>query len=139
MPMSQKKAHRKRTPPDIETAVLAKSARRCTLCFHLRGDLSEKLGQITHLDDDRSNGAEDNLAWMCLEHHSLYDSRTKQHKNYTIREVKASRAKLYDLVDRGNHLVPVADAAAARAEAVQQSLKSSSAWVSVSEIKPVDY
>jgi hypothetical protein len=137
--MSQKKAPRKRTPPDIETAVLAKSARRCTLCFHLRGELSEKLGQITHLDDDRSNGAEDNLAWMCLEHHSLYDSRTKQHKNYTIHEVKASRAKLYDLVDRGNHLAPVADVAAVRAEAAQQSLKSSSAWVSVSEIKPVDY
>lgn len=137
--MSQKKAPRKRTPPDVETAVLAKSARRCTLCFHLKGDLSEKLGQVAHLDGDRSNAAEDNLAWMCLEHHSLYDSRTKQHKNYTVHEVKASRARLYDLVDRGKHLAPVSDSAGVRAEAGKQSVKSSLAWVSVSEIKPVDY
>jgi len=107
-PMVQKKPPRKKTLPDVETAVLAKSARRCTLCFHLKGDLSEKLGQIARLDEDRTNSEEDNLAWMCLEHHSLYDSKTKQHKNYTIHEVKASRAGLYDLVAKGKHLIQVA-------------------------------
>lgn len=88
----------------METAVLARSARRCTLCFHLTGDLKEKLGQIAHLDDDPSNRAEVNLAWMCLEHHSLYDSKTKQHKNYTIAEVKKARDKLYGAIASGEHL-----------------------------------
>jgi hypothetical protein len=103
-----KKTPRKRTLPDVETAVLAKSARRCALCFYLNGDLAEKLGQIAHLDSNRSNAAEDNLAFMCLPHHSLFDSTTSQHKNYTIPEVKAARAKLYELVAGGQHLTPVA-------------------------------
>jgi hypothetical protein len=60
--MAAKNSPRKKTPVDIETAILANSARRCTLCFHLNGDLTEKIGQIAHLDKDPSNGAEDNLA-----------------------------------------------------------------------------
>lgn len=106
--MPAKKPRRKKLLATVETAVLAKSARRCTLCFHLKGDLSEKQGQISHLDDDPSNGAEENLAWMCLDHHSTYDSKTKQHKNYTIGEVKAARAKLYDLIAHGKYLTPAA-------------------------------
>lgn len=96
--MVKKKPARKPIPPDVETAVLAKSGRRCALCFHLDGDLTEKIGQIAHVDGDRSNAAEDNLAFMCLTHHSLFDSKTSQHKNYTISEVKAARASLYILV-----------------------------------------
>jgi hypothetical protein len=38
---------------------------------------------------------------MCLDHHSLYDSKTKQHKNYTIHEVKDARSRLYDLAGCG--------------------------------------
>lgn len=100
------KPSRTRIPPAVETAVLANSARRCALCFHLEGDLREKLGQIGHLDGNPNNSAEDNLAFMCLKHHSLFDSTTSQHKNYTMPEVKAARAKLYDLVSQGNHLSP---------------------------------
>jgi len=95
---------RKTTAASTETSVLAKSARRCALCFFLKGDLSEKLGQIAHFDQDPSNSAEDNLAFMCLEHHSQYDSRTSQHKNYTTGEVKTARARLYDLVTSGEYL-----------------------------------
>jgi len=101
----EKKALRRRTSAVVETVVLAKSARRCALCFFLKGDLTEKLGQIAHLDQDRTNAQEDNLAWMCLEHHSLFDSRTNQHKNYTIHEVKVARDKLYELVTAGKHTV----------------------------------
>jgi hypothetical protein len=89
----------------VETSVLAKSARRCALCYHLDGNLAEKLGQIAHIDGDRSNADEANLAWMCLEHHSLFDSSTSQHKNYTISELKTACAKLYKLVSQGKHLV----------------------------------
>src|ERR1035438_10104327 len=100
------KPPRKKTSSEIETSVLAKSGRRCALCVSLKGDLMEKHGQIAHLDEDRTNGAEDNLAFMCLIHHSLYDSKTKQHKNYSIHEVKAARSRLYELVADGKHLVP---------------------------------
>ena len=94
---------RRNTPSDIETSVLVKSARRCTLCFYLSCDLSEKLGQIAHLDKDPSNAAEDNLAFLCLAHHTLYDSKTSQHKNYTIQEVKAAREKLYEAIANNKH------------------------------------
>ncbi len=102
--MTTKNPPRKKINPAIETAVLAKSVRRCTLCYQVDGDLLEKLGQIAHLDRNPANGEEDNLAWMCLDHHSLYDSSTKQHKNYTIREVKAARVRLYSLTSSGDHL-----------------------------------
>jgi hypothetical protein len=69
----------------------------------LSGDLAEKLGQISHLDQDPSNCEEDNLAFMCLNHHSLFDSKTSQHKNYTLHELKAARSKLYGAVAENKH------------------------------------
>lgn len=120
--MVQKKPPRKRTPANVETAVLAKSARRCALCFHLNGDLTEKRGQIAHLDGDRANSREDNLGYMCLDHHSLFDSKTKQHKNYTILEVKAARDKLYAMVAEGKHLTPAAAAPYLQVEADKRTL-----------------
>jgi hypothetical protein len=74
------------------------SRRRCALCFKLKGDLTEKRGQIAHLDRNPANYAEGNLAWLCLEHHSEYDSSTSQHKNYTIAEVKQARDDLYGAI-----------------------------------------
>ncbi len=88
-------ATRKTTPNKIETSVLRKSLRRCPLCFHLDHDSGEKSGQIAHLDQDPANYDEDNLAFLCLLHHSLYDSKTSQHKNYTAAEVKGWRDELY--------------------------------------------
>lgn len=85
--------------PAVEARVLTSCARRCCLCFHLKRDFSEKEGQIAHLDHDKTNGAEDNLAFLCLPHHSLYDSRTSQHKNYTMLEAKTARKKLAEHVE----------------------------------------
>ena len=48
-----------------------KSVRRCALCFHLNGDLEEKRGQLAHLNHDRSISREDNLVFLCMDHHSL--------------------------------------------------------------------
>jgi geranylgeranyl diphosphate synthase type II len=103
MPASEKRPRRK-LPPENETFVLMKSARRCALCFQLDGDVREQVGQIAHLDGNRSNGAIDNLAWLCLRHHSEYDSTTSQHKNYTIPELKTSRNRLYRIIASGKHL-----------------------------------
>jgi hypothetical protein len=67
----------------------------------LKGDTQEKKGQIAHLDHRRSNALQDNLAWLCFDHHSEYDSTTSQHKNYTIGEVKEARRALYKWVEKG--------------------------------------
>ncbi len=97
-------ADRKPIPREIELGVLDGSRRRCALCFHLKGDLNEKHGQIAHLDQNPANYAEDNLAFLCMEHHSVFDSRTSQHKNYTISEAKAARARLYQAIAQDKHL-----------------------------------
>lgn len=94
-----------------ETTVLLKSARRCALCFGLNGDLDEKTGQIAHLDRDASDGREENLVWLCMRHHSHYDSKTSQHKNYTLREVRAAREKLYEAIAGRKHVEAAARAA----------------------------
>jgi hypothetical protein len=97
---------RKRLSKVVEKSILTKSARRCALCYGMKGDLDEKRGQIAHIDGDRSNNASRNLAFMCLEHHSEFDSRTSQHKNYTAGEVRGYLRMLYRAVDRNEHLVP---------------------------------
>jgi hypothetical protein len=98
-----KKPPRKDTPDLTVLKVLDQSRRRCALCFYLEGDLSQKLGQIAHLDDDRTNSAEDNLAFLCLKHHSEYDTETSQHKGYTMLETKEARRQLYNTIEEGRH------------------------------------
>ena len=95
---------RQRTTPNDELVVLDKSRRRCALCFHINGDQTEKHGQIAHLDENPSNSIEENLVFLCLPHHSVYDSTTSQHKNYTVAEVKKAREALYRTVEDGRHL-----------------------------------
>jgi len=68
---------RKKTPAITETAIFTKSARRCPVCYCLHGDLEVKLGQIAHIDQDSANTNEDNLVFMCMPHHSEYDSTTR--------------------------------------------------------------
>ena len=67
-------------------------------------DRAEKLGQIAHLDGNRANGSEDDLVYLCLSHHSQYDSRTSQRKNYTLAEVKEYRDRIYEAVAVGRDL-----------------------------------
>jgi hypothetical protein len=100
-PMSSQ--DRRHTPGLTELRVLDRSRRRCALCFHIDGDLTEKHGQIAHVDKNPANFAEDNLAWLCLPHHSLFDSKTSQHKNYTLAEVKRARDTLYQEIEQGRH------------------------------------
>jgi hypothetical protein len=87
-------AKRKPVPKEIETQVLEQSRRRCCLCFGLDRDLAQKRGQIAHLDGDPSNNTLDNLAYLCIDHHDQYDSRTRQSKGFTIDEVKRYRDQL---------------------------------------------
>ncbi len=44
------------------------------------------------------------MAFLCLQHHSLYDSVTSQHKGYTIDEAKRARNALYEAIEKGLHV-----------------------------------
>jgi hypothetical protein len=98
---------RTKTPQDVVADVVTACRRRCCVCYALRKDGTEKRGQIAHLDHDPSNNAVANLAFLCLEHHDQYDSRTSQSKGLTIEEVKRYRTELLAFVDR---TVPPGDA-----------------------------
>jgi len=84
-------------PNTTITNVLIKSRRRCCFCFGWQNDHEIKLhGQIAHLDRNSKNNKEDNLAYLCLEHHDDYDSKRKECKNLTLGEVKKYRDDLYE-------------------------------------------
>jgi hypothetical protein len=85
-------------PAEIQDQVVLLSRRRCCICFALHGDFDVKQGQLAHLDHDNTNSDLDNLAFLCLLHHDLYDSTTSQSKGLRESEVKQHRAELYDLV-----------------------------------------
>ncbi|MBU1725611.1 MAG: hypothetical protein KJ892_17335 [Gammaproteobacteria bacterium] len=89
---------RKPVTPTTQSAVLVSSRRRCCICFGLNRDTSLKQGQIAHLDQDSSNPSEENLAFLCFDHHDQYDSKTRQSKNFTIDEVKRYRDELYKAI-----------------------------------------
>lgn len=72
----------------VQTAVLVKSRRRCCACFGLDRDTGLKNGQIAHVDQNSTNNKEDNLVFLCLNHHDQYDSRTRQSKNLTEAEIR---------------------------------------------------
>ena len=97
---------RKSIPDAVEAEVLDKCARRCCICFRIDYDFGVKLGQIAHLDRNPSNNHESNLAYLCLDHHSQFDSTTRQHKNYSVQEVKAARRALYEEVKGRRRLTP---------------------------------
>lgn len=87
---------RKKTPESVEANILTKSKRRCAFCFGLDNVLEEKAGQIAHIDGDNQNNREDNLAFLCFEHHDKYDSISSQSKGYKPKELKYYRDKLYE-------------------------------------------
>jgi len=54
---------------------------------------------MAHLDRNPANSTVENLAFLCLEHHDQYDTRTSQSKSLTIQEVKSYRADLYKAME----------------------------------------
>jgi len=66
------------------------------LCFFLNGDLTQKQGQIAHVDHDSSNSEEENLAFLCFAHHNLYDRKDPQLKGISADVLRHARADLYN-------------------------------------------
>lgn len=91
---------RQSVPRATAARVLTASRRRCCICFGLRQDDAEKKGQIAHLDGDPAKNTVENLAFLCLEHHDQYDSRTSQSKGLTTEEVRRYRTELLAHVAR---------------------------------------
>jgi hypothetical protein len=85
-------------PAAVEIEVLTRSARRCSLCYGLNKDFSEKQGQIAHLDKNSSNHTLANLVFLCLNHHDQYDGKSSQSKGYRSGEVKHYQEALYKVV-----------------------------------------
>lgn len=79
---------RKKLSDIKQFSVSYSSERRCCLCFSLNQDYSEKKGQFAHLDQNRSSYSVENLEWLCLPHHDVYDSKSSQSKAYSEFEVK---------------------------------------------------
>jgi hypothetical protein len=88
-------ADRKPPSPSIELQVLLASRRRCCICFGLHRDLDIKQGQLAHINRDPSDSTVENLAFMCLEHHDWFDSKTSQSKGATVEEAKHYRHELF--------------------------------------------
>lgn len=82
-------------PDAVQNELFFASMRICALCFGLKNDATEKRGQIAHLNRDNTQTRLDDLVWLCMDHHDLYDSITRQTKNYTVSEVRNYRSKLY--------------------------------------------
>jgi hypothetical protein len=56
------------------------SCQRCALCIHWQGDRSAEPGQLAHIDQDRTNNTEDDLALLCQLYHDGYDTTPSQTK-----------------------------------------------------------
>ena len=86
---------RKRVSKETEKQILLKSRRRCCLCFWLDGEDAVQKGQIAHLDQSNKNAQEDNLVFLCFDHHDEDDGQTRIAKGLTEAEVKTWRDELY--------------------------------------------
>jgi hypothetical protein len=90
------KRKRRKIPPEIETEVLTSCNYRCCVCFQLNEDLEEKEGQIAHIDGNPSNNDRNNLVFLCHDHHSRYDSTSRQSKGLTEGVVRAATQRLQE-------------------------------------------
>jgi len=81
--------------PEVRQEVLNRSRRRCCMCFGLKGDLGVKQGQLAHLSRDPSNSRPSDLAYLCQECHTLYDTKSNRVLGFTADEVRVYRDQLY--------------------------------------------
>lgn len=91
---------RKKIPAKTHSNILIKSKRRCALCFGLHNNLEVKEGQLAHIDRNNENNLEENLAYLCLQHHNLYDTNYRQTANYTPGELIYYKNKLEEYVEK---------------------------------------
>ena len=69
------------------------------------------VGQIAHLNRKSNDNREENLVFLCLEHHDVFDSRTRQSKGLTVSEVRQYRDRLYEFFEATTRSAPEASSA----------------------------
>jgi hypothetical protein len=92
-------AQRAPIPKETETAVLLLSRRRCAFCFGLDSDVTQKNGQLAHINRRPNDNRQENLAFLCLPHHDEYDTTRSQSKGLTPGELRKYVATLYAYFD----------------------------------------
>ena len=91
---------RKHISSSNQAEILIRSGRRCCICFGLYQKFDVVQGQIAHLDRNNENNDPDNLVFLCLACHDLYDSKSSQSKGFIPQEVKNYRDRLYKEVEK---------------------------------------
>jgi len=97
---------RKSIPRTTQIAVMIQSRDRCALCCHWHGDLSNKSGQLAHIDRDRTNCAEANIAFLCQPHHDQYDTMPSQTRRVMPEVLATAKRELQQAIADGRHLNP---------------------------------
>lgn len=100
-------------PDPVLAELLVKCARRCALCFGIYGTLYYRRGQVAHVDRDSTNSAIENLAFLCMDHHDEYDTKTSQSKRLLPEELLRYRDTLHAAIERREHVATIAPATAA--------------------------
>ncbi len=85
-----KKAKRVRSRP-IEDEVIHKSNLQCCVC-KMRGD------HLHHLDGDPSNTVEDNLAFLCFDHHEQAERKSSLRKGLSPGVIRKYREEHYQAI-----------------------------------------
>jgi len=120
---SSKKIQRKKPKAEVVTTVLTRSHRRCALCIGLNYDWDEKKGQLAHIDRNASNSDIDNLAYLCLHHHSEYDATSNRTKGLTPQELKTYRDTLYNMIETQPEILRGKESRASTSKNRQTSLE----------------
>ncbi len=89
------KARRKKIPDAVRDEVLKRCRRQCCMCFGLNRKSDVTDGQIAHLDRDPSNVEIENLVYLCLECHKIYDRQSNRAIGYKPGEIQHYRDQLY--------------------------------------------
>lgn len=77
------------------------------ICFHFHNDMGIKNGQIAHINKQRNDNDEDNLVFLCFEHHDEYDSTRSQSKGITSSEIKHAKQLLYEKLSQKMSSEPI--------------------------------
>jgi len=95
--VTRKKAvpKRKRISDSVTEEVLKRCRRKCCMCFGLKQEIVVKEGQIAHLNRNRNMTDIDNLVYLCLDCHKIYDSQSNRTIGYRPGEVRHYRDQLF--------------------------------------------
>jgi len=107
--------HRSEIPAEIAARVLFRSHRTCCVCR-----VSQKQVQIHHVDDDPSNGSEQNFAVLCFDCHGQTQIKGGFGRRLNAEQIVLYRDDWYRIVESGrrkNDLLRTQDLSAGPLEA----------------------